>query len=67
MNFWSVKNVKKYYNFKYVLSAVKKFYAMLHLKYYKSTTLNTFIFAIIGFTITDGECFENCFLSLKQL
>ena len=40
MNFWTVKNVQKYYNcINPSLSTVKKFYAMLHLKYYGSTTL----------------------------
>ena len=42
MNFLSVKNVQKYYNcINPSLSTVKKFYAMLHLKYYGSTTLST--------------------------
>ena len=42
MNFWLVKNVQKYFNcINPSLSTVKKFYAMLHQKYYGSTTLNT--------------------------
>ena len=40
MNFWSVKNVQKYYNcINPSLSTVQKFYAMLHQKYYGPTTL----------------------------
>ena len=40
MNFWSVINVQKYYNcINPSLSTVKKFYAMLHYRYYGSTAL----------------------------
>ena len=40
MDFWSVKNVQKYYNsMNPSLSTVKKFYAMLHKRYYGTTTL----------------------------
>ena len=44
MNFWSVKNMQKYYNcINMSISTVKKFYAMLYWKYYGSTTLKNSI------------------------